>query len=228
MLKPGLGRTRRAYLWSYGPTQYDPMPAVVYDFADSRSGQNARSFLADWPGKLVCDDYSGYKALFESGVVEVGCMAHVRRKLHELHENQPSQIAADALVFFGALYDAERLAREEKLDAIGRQRLRQLRARPIADALREWLILHRQKVPDGSAIAKAIDYSLGRWEALTRYLDDWPLWRALHNGHIQPFAARAQFLVSGHCAESVRCAGCMLSRANSRLQESLCSQVTWR
>src|SRR3981081_3006503 len=49
VLKPGLGRPRRAYLWSYGPTQYDPMPAVVYDFADSRSGQNARSFLADWP-----------------------------------------------------------------------------------------------------------------------------------------------------------------------------------
>ena len=29
-----------------------------------------------------------------------------------------------------------------------------------------------QKVPDGSAPAMAIDYSLGRWEALTRYLDD--------------------------------------------------------
>ena len=28
------------------------------------------------------------------------------------------------------------------------------------------------KVPDGSAIAKAINYSLGRWEALTRYIDD--------------------------------------------------------
>jgi transposase len=27
-------------------------------------------------------------------------------------------------------------------------------------------------VPDGSAIAKAINYSLGRWQALTRYIDD--------------------------------------------------------
>ncbi len=31
---------------------------------------------------------------------------------------------------------------------------------------------HRQKVPDGSGTAKALDYSLKRWEALTRYLDD--------------------------------------------------------
>jgi hypothetical protein len=30
----------------------------------------------------------------------------------------------------------------------------------------------RQKVPAGSATAKAIDYSLKRWEALTRYIDD--------------------------------------------------------
>jgi hypothetical protein len=27
-------------------------------------------------------------------------------------------------------------------------------------------------VPDGSATARAIDYSLKRWAALTRYLDD--------------------------------------------------------
>jgi transposase len=172
MLKPGLGRTHRAYLWSYSTTQYDPMPAVVYDFADSRSGQHARTFLTGWSGKLICDDYSGYKALFERGVVEVGCMAHARRKFHELHENHRSQIAADALVFFAALYDVETRAHEQKLDAVGRQKLRQLCAKPIADSLRKWLILHRQKVPDGSATARAIEYGLRRWEALTRYLDD--------------------------------------------------------
>src|SRR5262249_54801607 len=172
MLKPGLGHTHRAYLWSYGTTQYGPMAAVIYDFAESRSGQHVRSFLNGWSGKLVCDDYSGYKALFDGSVLGVGCLAHARRKFHDLHENRRSQIAADPLVLFSALYEVEAHAVEQKLDAIGRQRLRQLRGRPIADSLRQWLILHRQKVPDGSASAKTIDYSLGRWEALTRYLDD--------------------------------------------------------
>src|SRR6202035_2909913 len=82
MLKPGLGRTHRAYLWSYSSSEYDSLQTVVYDFADSRSGAHAREFLGNWSGKLVCDDYSGYKALFQSGVIEVGCMAHARRKLH--------------------------------------------------------------------------------------------------------------------------------------------------
>jgi hypothetical protein len=152
--------------------QFDPLAAVIYDFADSRSGKHARAFLEGWSGKLVCDDFSGYKALFEREVVEVGCLAHARRKFHDLHENHRSQIAADALVFFGALYDVETRAREKLLDATGRQRLRQLLGRPIADSLHQWLILHRQKVPEGSATAKAIDYSLKRWKALMCYLDD--------------------------------------------------------
>ncbi len=172
MLKPGLGHTHRAYLWSYGTTQFDPLPLVVYDFAESRGGHHARAFLGGWSGKLVCDDFSGYKALFERGVIEIGCMAHARRKFHDLHENQRSEIAAEALVFFGALYDIETEAREQQLDAIGRQRLRQARARPVADHLRKWLIRYRSKVPDGSATAKAIEYSLGRWEALIRYIED--------------------------------------------------------
>jgi transposase len=34
------------------------------------------------------------------------------------------------------------------------------------------MILNRQKVPDGSASAKALDYSLRRWGPLTRFLSD--------------------------------------------------------
>jgi len=73
------------------------MAAVVYDFADGRSGKHAQAFVGGWSGKFVCDDYSGYKALFERDVIEVGCLAHGRRKFHELHENHCTQIAADAL-----------------------------------------------------------------------------------------------------------------------------------
>jgi transposase len=57
MLKPGLGRTHRAYLWSYSSSEYEDLQAVIYDFADSRSGLHAREFLGDWSGKLVCDDF---------------------------------------------------------------------------------------------------------------------------------------------------------------------------
>src|SRR6266404_4675370 len=115
MLKPGLGRTHRAYLWSYATTEYDELKTVVYDFADGRRGMHAREFLGNWGEKLVCDDYSGYKALFDRGVIEAGCMAHARRKLHDLYANHRSEIAEEGLRYFGALYEIEGEARELKL-----------------------------------------------------------------------------------------------------------------
>lgn len=42
----------------------------------------------------------------------------------------------------------------------------------MADALHRWMRQQRQNIPDGSATARAIDYSLNRWGELTRFLDD--------------------------------------------------------
>jgi len=76
MLAPGNGKTHRAYLWAYAPSEFEKMRAVIYQFAPSRSGEHARAFLGQWQGKLVCDDFAGYKASFDGGVTEIGCMAH--------------------------------------------------------------------------------------------------------------------------------------------------------
>lgn len=45
MLKPGNGKTHRAYLSCYCTTTYDALRAVVFDFAESRGGQHACAFL---------------------------------------------------------------------------------------------------------------------------------------------------------------------------------------
>src|SRR5437879_6188640 len=93
MLKPGNGKTHRAYLWTYCPGTFESMKAVVYDFTETRSGKNAEAFLGAWRGKLVCDDYSGYKAIIAKGVTECGCLAHARREFFDLHVNNKSHIA---------------------------------------------------------------------------------------------------------------------------------------
>ena len=48
---------------------------------------------------------------------------------------------------------------------------------------RQWLELERRLVADGGATAKAIDYTLGHWAALTRHLDDGAV--ALDNNHLE-------------------------------------------
>jgi transposase len=218
MLKPGNGKTHRAYLWSYCTGAFEPTKAVVFDFADSRAGRHAKAFLADWRGSLVCDDYSGYKALFEVGITEAGCLAHARRKFYDLWVNHQSQIAQQALELFGRLYQVEDKVRE--LDAEARLRIRRERAQPWARALHAWLIAHRPKVPDGSATAKAIDYSLGRWAALVRYIDDGML-PADNNwveNQIRPIAlGRSNWLFAGSLRAGQRAAANMSLVHSARL-----------
>ncbi len=153
MLAPGKKKTHRAYLWAYATTPYAGLKAVIYHFTEGRGGQHARDFLGDWQGKLICDDYGGYKQSFANGVTEIGCMAHARRKFVDLHVAGKSQIAGQAIELIGQLYQVEREA--QALIAEERQRLRETRAKPIADALHRWMLAHREKVLNGSATAKA-------------------------------------------------------------------------
>ncbi len=218
MLKPGNGKTHRAYLWSYCTTSFNPMKAVVFDFADSRGGQHVREFLGlpgteqrpGWKGRLVTDDFSGYKACFELGVTEVGCMAHSRRKFHELWADHGSQLGEQALKFFIQLYEIERELQDRNPEQ--RKATRQDRSRPIADALHQWLTQQRHKVPDGSATAKAIDYSLRRWTALTRFLDDGdlPIDNNWVENQIRPIAiGRSNWLFAGSLRAGKRAAAVM-------------------
>ncbi|MEO8039530.1 MAG: IS66 family transposase, partial [Betaproteobacteria bacterium] len=77
LLDPGAGKTQRAYLFGYRTAAAEG-PIVVFDFCDSRSGKHAARFLGDYRGALMVDEFAGYKALFEAGMIELGCMAHAR------------------------------------------------------------------------------------------------------------------------------------------------------
>lgn len=79
--------------------------------SQSRAGEHARNFLGLWNGKLVCDDFAGYKAAFERGITEIGCMAHARRKFFDLHVANKSQLTEQALHSIGGLYEFERKAK---------------------------------------------------------------------------------------------------------------------
>ena len=210
MLDPGAGKTHRAYLWSYSIGAFEPTKTVIYDFAESRAGRHAQEFLGDWRGTLICDDYSGYKALLANGLTEAGCMAHARRKFFDLHRQKQSLIAGEALDYFGKLYGVEREVVE--LDADERRRIREAEARPIADELHAWLTRQRQAVPNGSATARAIDYSLKRWVALTHYLSDGqvPIDNNWIENQIRPIAiGRKNWLFAGSLRAGKRAAAIM-------------------
>ena len=173
-LDPGKGKTRRSYLWVYRSNDLDPGPPIVlFDYQSSRSGVHARTFLAGWQGTLMVDDYAGYKALFAQGITELGCMAHARRGFFDLHAAHQNPVAAQALARIGALYALEAQAKDSTIEQ--RQMLRQAQALPQLAELHAFLQHALMRAAPGSALAKALSYSLKRWPALTRYA---------HSGHL--------------------------------------------
>jgi transposase len=170
LLAPGQGKTKRAYVWVYRTTNFVAQRAVLFDFTPGRGGENPRRVLQGFGGTLLSDDFSGYHALAAQGITAALCMAHARRKLFDAHALNGSPIAAQAVALIAKLYEIERLSAE--LDPQARWLLRQQRAKPVADALHAWLTEQRQKLANADATAKAIDYALSNWRALTHYLDD--------------------------------------------------------
>ena len=150
------------------PTSRPSAPCITTSARTVRA--SIRDTFCTNTGTLVSDDYAGYHALHRRGVVAAFCMAHARRKLFEAHELNGSAIAGQAVTLIAKLYEIGREARE--LDPEARKLLRQLRAKPITEALHAWLTSKRQTLVKADATAKAIDYSLSNWTALTRFLDD--------------------------------------------------------
>lgn len=87
-------------------------------------------------------------------MVEIGCMAHARRKFFDLHVANKSQLAEQALHSIGGLYEVERQVRD--MSDEDRWRIRQEKAAPLAKALHDWMLTQRDLVPNGSCYATAI------------------------------------------------------------------------
>ena len=182
LLDPGGGKTKKAYMWAYARGAFDAKPGVVFDFCAGRGGQYPTAFLKGWAGTLVVDAYSGYDAALSlNGRSTAYCLAHARRKFDELVKANASVVAGQAIHRIARLYRIE--ADAKALSTAHRLQLRQEQSRPLWDEMQVWLQLERTRVPDGGAIAKAIDYSLNHWPGLGRFLLDGDV--PIDNNHIE-------------------------------------------
>jgi transposase len=182
LLDPGGGKTKRAYMWAYARGAFEDEPGVVYDFCAGRGGKYPHAFLEGWRGTLVVDAYSGYDATLSlPGRSTANCLAHARRKFDELAKANASEVARQAIGRIAWLYRIEAQARP--LCTGQRLQMRQEQSGPLWQELHMWLQLERSRVPEGSAIAKAIDYSLSHWEGLSRFLLDGAV--PIDNNHIE-------------------------------------------
>ena len=172
-------KCRTGRLWTYvrddrpfgGP---DP-PAAMFFYSRDRGGEHSEQHLAGYAGLMQADAYAGFNRLYEAHrkpapIVEAACWAHGRRKFFDLARLNKAPIAAEAVERIDVLFAIEReingMTPQERI------RARHERSRPLTVELQTWLREQRVRVSKHSDTGKAIDYSLKRWDAFTRFLDD--------------------------------------------------------
>jgi len=153
----------------------NPAPAAAwYRYSPDRKGEHPQDHLHKWRGILQADAYGGWTKLYDDAkVVEAACWAHARRPWWDLYQSTgraPDSLAAQALQRIKELYKIEAEIRGQVPDI--RREQRQARAGPLLKDMHEWLSGLLARVSAKSEIAQAIVYSLARWRALTRYVDD--------------------------------------------------------
>jgi transposase len=173
------GKTRTGRLWTYvrddRPFAGSDPPAAAFFASPDRTGAHPESHLATFSGLMQADAYAGFNRLYAAcrkpgPIVEAACFAHARRKLFDLAKVAKAPIAAEAVAKIDALFAIERSINGRP--PTERLAVRKAEIRSLVDALEIWLIAQRAKLSPKTDLAKAITYSLKRWTALTRFLED--------------------------------------------------------
>jgi transposase len=82
----------QGHFWTYiGDREH---PYSVYDFTTNHSRDGPARFLRDYSGYLHADAYTGYDGIFlapGSGIIEVACWAHARRRFFDAVRSNPRE-----------------------------------------------------------------------------------------------------------------------------------------
>ena len=105
-------------------------------------------------------------------MVHACCWSHARRHFVDAVKlNKQDAGSIRVVELMDNLFSIDAEAREGKMDHAARHLLRQEKAPPLLDEIREHIQTTRQTVLPGSKAAQACKYTLTLWEKLTRFLD---------------------------------------------------------
>ena len=121
---------------------------------------------------MQTDGYAGYDKLgSREGVVMLGCWAHARRKFVDVTKAASMGSAAhEAIEYIRKLYAVETEAEQRSLDETQRAELRRLKTVPMLEEFHGWLMKLQDQTPPQGLLGKAVNYTLGQWDRLERYV----------------------------------------------------------
>jgi len=173
----GRDYTQKSYMWLCRGGPPDKI-VVLYEYRETRAGENAKKLLEGFTGYLQTDGYEGYDYAVKDmpQIIQVGCFAHARRKFFEAAKiSEQGGSAKEGIEYIRRLYEIERELRNQKeekkktLEEFLTERKAQ--AGPVLTDFKTWLLNNVDEVPPSCLLGKAIGYTLGQWDKMIRYLE---------------------------------------------------------
>jgi len=168
----GKKASSKSYMWTYVSSNYDDN-IVLYEYTSSRKGSNAREFLKDFKGYLHVDGYTGYNQV--DNVTLVHCMAHLRRKFHDVHVSLPEDKQANsntstAMDYIYQIYSLDKESRDLSINE--RYEYKQVHIKPLMIKFRDWLNEKQLTSAPQSGYGKAVNYAVNYLPTIMNYLLD--------------------------------------------------------
>jgi len=165
-------KAKKGRLWTYVADHTQAYPITVYDYTPTRSQSGPVAFLGNFKGFLQADAYSGYDVLYKNGkIIEVGCLAHVRRKFFEVSIATKNETRAnEALSLIGEIYEIE--AKIKGMSPESKYFYRKKHSKIKYRQFYRWLKKTKRIIIRNTPLCKAIVYALNHWRALQNVLSD--------------------------------------------------------
>ena len=170
------GGKYRGHLWCFVTRG----ALISFGFTESWEATEIEPWINAIDGFIQCDDYGGYdtKVSRDGQVVplvpherRLGCMMHVRRRFHAAYKAKDYR-ATGAIEFIRHLYNIERRAKDEGLDADARLALRTAESLPILDNFDAWVDYLIPTVTPTSLLGKALSYAKQQRKFIRRCFTD--------------------------------------------------------
>jgi transposase len=147
----------------------------LYESGRSHAGENLEELLKrrpkGLPPPIQMTDALASNTSHSVPVQGVFCLAHSRRRFHEIREFFP-EVCQRVIEDMGRVYHVDSLAKDQNLDPDQRLAFHQQHSAPILEELKRWLEEQwdKKEIEPNSSLGKAVSYLLGHWKKLTGFL----------------------------------------------------------
>ncbi len=155
----------KKYMWLY-KTGSIRNPIILYDYQKTRSSSCPREFLKGFSGFLQTDGYQGYNKV--ESVKRLYCLAHIRRKFHEIVSDLSDEALKNSRAIIGFNY-CEQIYKLEKDIKVKygdeedyyqkRYEIRLKKLAPILEDFEKYINIEIKDALPRSPLGKALEYS---------------------------------------------------------------------